>query len=176
MTSIHFIGTMLRGAFFHYYYFMQTGFKNWSLENYRSLKTALWFSGFFPHSWPISFTFCSVPPSHSQFLFLSVCVFCQTVGNTVSVERLLLLHISLRIHFINHIADRSFCNMDGTRGKKNIIFIIKSVLLHERTIKWPINFSLFPPLSQRIFFLCSLPIYFLPCKVNDKKIYSPLYR
>lgn len=33
---------------------------------------------------------------------------CFSMRNMLSVERLLLLHILLRIHFINHIADRSF--------------------------------------------------------------------
>lgn len=59
---------------------------------------------------------------------------------------------------------------------KNIIFIIKSVLLHERTIKWPINFSLFSIATLNVqFFSLSLfiaHISFAVCKVNDntKKI------
>lgn len=144
---------------------MQTGLKSWSFEKYHLLKTELWFS-VFSHGLPISLAFSSSPFS---LPFSPLCSNWEKYG--FSRSRLLLFHISLFVFISLTTYQIVHFTMDGTRGKKNIIFIIKSVLLHERTIKWPINFSLFlSQLSTYSFYalaLCSLPIFLSLCKVND---------
>lgn len=141
------------------FFYYANGFKSQSPEKYRLLETALWFLFFYNFPY-------------------------KTVGNTVSLQRLLLLHISLRIHFINH--SRSFVTMlpkdwkqrkkmpSSNVRKKIIIFIIKSVLLHEQTIKWPINFFSFScPLN--IFsadIRCALGKSFLTLSIGKWKIYD----
>lgn len=97
---------------------------NYSMEKCRLLETALWLLSsfvpcfFFFQMWGIRFRFSGCCFYIFRFVFISLTT-AQIVRFNAGKER------------------------ERKKLQKIIIFIIKSVSLHERAIKWPINFSRF---------------------------------